>query len=263
MREHRRVLLCALLAALPCLAASALNLHFKEVPPRDMEIASTVRLAWGAGSPLATYRFKLDAPGDWLGGFRYNLNKWSEWGDVRSITYEDFVLEGPYTFTVECRGDGGQTEKISASFSLHFVMPAVMDEGITIDWAKVGRGRTTRERFELLAGEYHQAYLTWSRVYEGERRALKQSWSSDELVQNFSKIIVGKGNSELLKWADKGVAARVSRILAPKMLYDILRQTGVTLVLIYRNQRTNAAAFKTISSYWAWQGYEALAKQAG
>ena len=261
-KKMKGLFCCIFIGVFLCLPAFALSLQFTEAPAGDLEIASKIRFAWAADQQDVQYRYKLDMPGDWMGGISYNVNKWSNWGDYGSIVYDDFIAEGSYTFTVEARTQDGQTAKVARTFRMHFVMPDIRDQGIKINWSRVQQAGSQKEKYQILAEEYHKSYLTWNQIYENERRVLKASWSGDQLISIFEGVIVDKGADELLAWADKGVAASLSKIMAPKTLYDIVKQFGLNVVLMYRNQKTNIAAFSAITSYWAWKGYEKLASQA-
>lgn len=246
---------------LPGILSAQPAVRFTQTPDPENDIATTIMLSWEADEAEVEFRYKLDVPGDWLGGIKYAQDKWSEWGDWRNITYNDFILEGRYNFVVEARKDANSTvSRISTAFSVHFFMPKIFEEAVSIDWRLINAASTHREKLALLANEYKQAYEMWMQKYEAERRALDLTWSGDEFVEKMAAPIVGKASSSLLQWADVGVAASLNKILLPKVLYDIIKQGGLDLVLIYRNVRTNTAAFSALNAYWAWKGYERLAQ---
>lgn len=247
-------------------APSQIGLKFTSPPPKDAEIASNIDIQWKATSPDVRYRFKLDVPGDWQFGLRYAMNKWSEWGTHQSVSYNDFVLEGKYMITVEARTSQGKIEQISAPFHMHFVMPQIRVAGLQIDWRKAVKASTPYEKYSILSNEFLLAHKTWMKIYEAERRALKMSWSGDRLVRELSETVLYKSSEELVKAAEKGSEAFVGKglqkILLPKTVYDIAKSAGRDFVLIYRNKKTNEAAFNAVAAYWAHRGYLKLAEES-
>jgi|GEM_PF-2997387 len=231
------------------------ELRFARAPLTENEIGDTIHLEWTSGVPNAEFRYKLDMPGDWMGGIRYARNKWSPYSTVRQVTFRDFVLEGDYTFTVEDRIG----EKITSRFRMNFVMPDILEEAASIDWNRVRAAPGRAEKFRVLSAEYGQACSAWTARYEAEARKLRLSSDMGEIQRAVSASVVGGGQTLLLRWADQEVSATLGKILAPKLLSDIVNQIGVDFVLLYRNRQTNRAAFSAITACWAAEGYRRLA----
>jgi len=238
------------------------NVWFTQTPPDENDIAIKMTIAWRSDEPDAEYRYKVDMPGNWLGGSKSDYQNWSAWGGWTDITYSDFIQEGKYTFVLEARLRGtGSIRRISTEFNVHFVMPEIYEIPTRIDWAKVNAAKDKFRKYRSLAEEYRHAYDIWIRAYDIERRALDLTWSGDQFIHALSGEVLGKGQRMLLDWADNGVSATVSKILSPKALYDIVKQAGLNLVLIYRNAMANKTAFSALGAYWAWKGYEELARE--
>ena len=235
------------------------RLWFEKNPKKENQLANLIEISWESNKRNIEYRYKIDMPGDWTGGIRYAYQKWSDWGNYTSIQYKKFIIDGKYTFVVEAR-DRNTNKKIrkSIDFNVNFVMPEIYDKGINIDWNKVNAQNSQKKKYKVLSQEYRDAYRIWSQIYESERRILNISYSGDKIINDISGEIVGKGQDLLLNWADKKIAASLSRILWPKLLYDIVKQAGLDFVLIYQNIKTNEAAFKMVTCYWAAESYQRL-----
>jgi hypothetical protein len=238
--------------------------YFTKAPAAVNEIGSVIELEWDSNPRGMEYRYRLDMPGDWTGGIRYAVNKWSEWGADPAVRFEGFVLAGNYRFRVEAR-EAGRRGSVEASteFRMEFVMPEILERASTIDWGKVASGRTEAERLRILSEEYGEACSAFLEVYERERRVLELSLSSDDLMRLVGELIVLDATPATLQHAfNVGAAATVKRVLAPVVLYGIVRQAGLSLVLMYRNARTNRAGFSAIGACWAGRGYAKLAEAA-
>lgn len=143
------VLAVALAAA--CSVTAAPILALRTAPPPEGLIGNVIRADWSSSDGEVQFRFKLDAPGDWMGGLRYALNKWSTWGDWKSVHYSDFVLGGTYILTVEARDKQGEVARIASKTKLQFVEPTVRDAGIKIDWARVRNAGSNKDKYQVLA----------------------------------------------------------------------------------------------------------------
>lgn len=267
LRRINRWLVCGIGIAIIATTALAqsrrqghnqLEIEFVSGPPDRARIWTDVPISWRVrwGSPDVQCRSKLDAPRDWRAGLDYILNKWSEWGAPDgSVTYSNFIEEGDYRFTVQCRSSGQSAEQ-SVRWRMFWEFPEIREEAIRINWEAVTRARTRPERFAILAAEYRQAHEMWMREFEYRSRLLKLTTSPEEIVRKVSANIVGGSAGLLLNWADKPVAKVVSRILSPKLIYDLIHEGMLDLILIYRNGQTNKAASMAIVTAAAAEVFE-------
>lgn len=212
------------------------------------------------------YRTKLDAPGDWLGGIKYLLHKWSDWqtGEGGSVSFTNFILEGNYGFSVQCRNkSAGKESAVSKrSFSVYWEFPEVREEAFNIDWVKVNAAKSQKEKYRILASEYKKSYDIWSQKWEYEYRSLKATTSKEEIIQIIAATLVEKGHDKLLeKAAGMATSKIVNQILLPKTIYEIIKSGFTDLILVYRNVKANTAASMTGFSYAAWQVFEKASRQ--
>lgn len=251
-----------LLSVLFCGTAHAadLGLRFTGTLPGRVGVADSVRFSWVKPGPYVEMRYGIKLP-----GFVYGQQiHWSEWGLANNVVYSGFVADGKYTFTVEARNPSGATQKISHPFFVDFVPPAVFKEAIEIDRKRVLQARSRKEQFEILASEYKKAYHVWSEVYDKRRRKLKASYNPEELVDLFSEITITELPPRFIEeFVDKGVGQAISKLLLPKLVYDITTRAGKTAVLSVLNIKTNAAALKTVYCYKMWKSAEKTAQAAG
>ncbi len=172
-------------------------------------------------------------------------------------------MEGNYRLTVEGRDPFGGKQKISANFQVDFVAPEVLEDAVAIDWQKVRRADGRQAKMRIMAAEYEQAYRVWRKLYNARRRELKASYDPEELVEVFVDTAITEIAPRLVeKYIDKGVGKAMSKLLAAKLLQDILFQAGETATLSVLNIKTNEASLKTIYSYWMWQTAARLSREA-
>lgn len=232
-------------------------------------IYEPLSISWNCVDPESTiasmeYRYKLDAPGDWLGGVKYNINKWSSWinGATNRIIYGDFILEGSYAISVQCRNKktGRESKVVTSKFTVYWEYPELQEEAFIIDWDKVSLAKSEHEKYQILAQEYKSAYLLWNRKFEVELRKLNLTGSSIDYLNIISSELTEEGQILLVKTASKKSAKIISQILFPITIYEIIKGGAVDLILIYRNYEANKASTMTVASYHAWKRFEELAK---
>ena len=239
------------------------DLEFIKTPPRESKAGDKIEFEWVSDSTGDEFRYKLDMPGDWKGGIKYNLNKWSEWGNQRKLFLSDFTLDGKYKLTVEARREWRKENiaRIEYEFEIFNVMPEIYEEAVNINWNRVQAEEELSRKFLILSEEYGQARAMWEEVYERERKVHDLTWSSQDLRNVVGELVAMEGSLLILKEGlSKLAMASVKKLLLPKTIYDILKQTGVDLMLIASNIRTNRAAFSAIRAGWAEAGYKKLWK---
>lgn len=251
-----------LISVLFCGTASAadLGLRFTGNLPDRVGVADSVRFSWVKPGPGVEMRYGLKLPGLIYG----SQPDWSKWGHANNVVYSGFVADGKYTLKVEARNPSGEIQKISHSFYVDFVPPAVFKEGVKIDRKKILQARSRKEKYEIAASEFKKAYHVWSEVYEKRRRKLKDSYNVEELVDLFDEVTITELCPRLIeKYIDTGVGQTVGKVLFPKLIYDITKRAGKTAVLSVLNFQTNAAALRTVYSYKLWKSAEKMAQEAG
>lgn len=235
-------------------------IRFTSKPATQVEIATVVHIGFTSDDTAAQYRYKLDVPNDWLAGVQLYRNKWSTWGAAANIRYSDFIYEGNYTLTVEAKGKGG-TSSASATWRHYFVMPKIMQAAMTIDWKKVQAEKKQSRQFRILAAEYDQMRAAWERQFQGELRALRVTMTPREMLDEVCGTLLEEGSWQLLDAVKFKTPPMVSKVLVLGDLYAIVKQFGISAVMVYRNSRANQAAFTAIAAGWASKGYLDLAKQ--
>ena len=240
-----------------------LLLGFITLPPRQNRVGAAIEFEWMSDYYPDDFRYKLDMPGDWKGGIKYALNKWTEWGNQRKLSLSDFTLDGKYRLTVEARREWNKknTARIEYEFEIFNVMPEIYEEAVNINWDRVRAEEELSQKFLILSEEYGQARAMWQEVYERERKVHDLTWSSQDLMNVAGELVAMEGSLLILKEGlTKLAMASVKKLLLPKTIYDILKQTGVDLMLIAGNIKTNRAAFSAIRAGWAEAGYKKLWK---
>lgn len=248
---------------IPSPAYGQVRIEYSQQPPARVRVMDPVMISWRTTpTDEIECRTKLDVPGDWAGGIRYALNKWSAWGTPgASARFSNFVVEGTYEYEVECRSrDGGRAVNSSLRWQVYWEYPEIREEAFRIDWRRVNGATGRKERLALLADEYRQAHMAYMEQFRYQHRLLKLTTAPDEIVRKVSGGIVGGGQEMLLDWADESTSVVVQRILLPRTVYELLREGLLDLVLIYRNYEANKAASMAIGSYYAWQTYAELAR---
>ncbi len=236
------------------------KVRFTQYPPDELDIAVETTIAWSSEEPDVEFRYKVEVPVDRSEEIEVGHEKWSTWGEGTSATYSDLIREGNYIFILEARRRGAsRTARISTDFGVYFHMPEIYEEPAKIDWDKVNAAVDISEKYRSLSEVYRQACELWMEKYEAERKKLNLTWSGDQFIHTLSGEIIGTGKSLFTDWAKKGESASVSKVLTPKILYGIVKQSGPDPVRIYRNPDANRAAFSALGAYWAWKGYDELA----
>ncbi|MBP9145077.1 MAG: hypothetical protein KBI44_11375 [Thermoanaerobaculia bacterium] len=235
----------------------------KGCPAARTLLATLVEVQWGvpASGPIE-FRYKLDVPGDWMGGLAYAMNKWSDWESTQSVSYRNFVVEGAYRFTVQSRWSGStESAEATCSWQIYWEYPEIREAAMTIDWNRVNAAPDKRERYRLLAEEYGRQSEMALREFDYEVRMLKLTTSPRELVDTVAGAVTEQGNGMLLEWADRSTAAVAGKLLLPKTIYEIVRQGAVDVALVYRNARANAACSKAVVAAYAERFYRELASR--
>ena len=237
------------------------------------KIYSTFKISWKCLDPSVKdpennleSRYRLDVPGDWMGGIKYHVSQWSDYydGNTMSLTINNFIITGEYKITVQCRNK--ITKKVSKAFSKTFIQyweePAIQEEAFNIDWDLANRAPTLKAKYQILAEEYEMAYNMWYRDWQNEADVIKATTSYDKLVLMYTNVLIGKWSKdqmiELLSKSSQGV---VKKVLVYKSIYDLIKQGAFDLILIYRNVQANKAYSMTIVSYYAWKLFEQLANE--
>ncbi len=244
------------------LAQTSPALRFTQLPRPNVEAGEAIVIAWQGASAVIETRYRLLLPhSQALYGVRAGQAAWSEWSSLTSasVSYSGFVVEGEYAFAVAGRKADGTTEQISTTFSVHFVMPATYDAAIRIDWNVIRQASSKAERCDRLAAAYRQQASVYRSLYDYRRRLLKLTVSPDELITSFAEVTVDESLSQLLEWADRGVAVTTGKILLPKLMYDVLKGGSLDLILVFRNVETNMAALGLITAEWAASAYQKCA----
>lgn len=214
----------------------------------------------GYNSSDVEFRYKLDMPGDWLGGIQYANKKWSNWtpGADGNLTYSNFVQEGKYAFVVEFRTKINQ-KKIASStkkFDVYWEYPEIQEEAFTINWNKVKNAATEKDKYNILSQEYFNQYQIWNQKFDYYYRLLKLTKSTDQLVDEVSKNFVETGYFKLLEKSAPSASKVAGKILLPKTIYDIISSGTTDLILIYRNLEANKACSMTVISYAAYKYFK-------
>jgi hypothetical protein len=204
------------------------------------------KISWKCIDPSASMpeyqlqtRYKIDIPGEWIGGIKYNINKWTEFKDGQDdhLIYSDFIIEGQYKISVQCRNKiTGKTSKIiSKTFNLFWEYPEIQEEAFIINWDKVNRAKTEKERYQILAEEYNKSYNLWNQKFEYETRLMKSTISKEEIIQltvgSIGETMTEEALISLLKAPAKSI---VKKILFPKQIYDIIKMGTIDIIIIYR-----------------------------
>lgn len=254
-----RYVICVLLSVLFCGTALAadLGLRFTGQLPDRIGVADSVNFSWEMPDPYVEMRYGIKLP-----GFTYGSQpQWTEWGLANNVVYSGFVAQGKYILTVEARNPSGVTQKISHPFYVDYVPPAVFEEGVKIDRAKIRQAQTPVEKYAIAASEFEKAYHFWSEVYEARRRKLKASYDPEELVDLFNEITITELSPRLIEeFVDKGVGQAMGKLLLPKLVFDITTRAGKTAVLSVLSIHTSAAAVRTVYCYKMWKAAEKKAQ---
>jgi hypothetical protein len=225
-------------------------------------------ISWKCSDPSATVpeyqlqtRYKLDVPGDWMGGIKYNINKWTDYidGNTGRLLFSDFIIEGTYKISVQCRNTltGQESKVFSKTFHLFWEYPEIQEEAFTIDWNKVNNAINEQEKYRILAEEYKQSYLMWNQKFQYELNVRNATISSDELIEMYA-LNVGQELTEdalisLLKKSSQNV---IKQILLPKNVYDMIKLGAVDIILIFRRYHIDKALNMASTSYKAWKLFE-------
>lgn len=268
MVDARRVLLLLTAGGIFLLASAARGaappppVTLRACPPARTLLATPVEIAWGVpASGEIEYRYKLDVPGDWMGGLSYAMNKWSGWETTQSVAYRNFVVEGSYRFTVQAKWRGAsESGEATCAWQIYWEFPEIRDSAMSIDWARVDRAADKKERYRLLAEEYGRQSEMALREFEYEHRMLKLTTSPRELVETVAGTVTEEGRMKMLEWADRSMAVSAQKILLPKTIYELIRQGAVDLALVYRNVRANAACSKAVAAAYAERFYREQAR---
>jgi Mg-chelatase subunit ChlD len=214
------------------------------------------------------YRYKLDVPSDWTGGLIYAYNQWTDWldGSDGHIVFKNFNIEGDYKFVIEFKATKNNKtiargEKV---FKVYLEYPEIEEAELLIDYNKIILAGDMKERYKIAAQEYKKSYLAWNQRFEYQYKLLKLSASIDfidELVKIGVEELTWKFVEEGIKSNSasalaKGATTWLQKVFLPITVYDIIKQCGVNLILIYRNIQANKASIMTAASYKLWKYFE-------
>ena len=231
---------------------AGLPVTFNQAIPPRVKLLETVTISFKVDqSRVSAYRFKLDVPGDWTGGIKYAIFKWSDWTNDtgQSISYSAFEKEGTYKFTVEFRDkSSGRTRKIVKEFQVYWEYPEIRFEAIDIDFHYIRRAPDEKEKYRRAAEEYKKAYDMWMRKFEYEYKMLRLTGNTaEELVQAVSAGIVKKSAHVAL--ANVNAPPVFGHLLSGLTLYSIIKEGYITLATVYRNIEANKAASMAIVTH--------------
>jgi len=219
-------------------------------------------------SKVSEYRFKLDVPGDWTGGIRYAIKKWSDWTtDIQqSIVYSSFEKEGTYKFTIQYKEKpGNKKRKFIKEFKVYWEYPEIRSAAFDIDYDYIDNAPDEKEQYRRAAEEYKKAHDIWMRKFEYEHKVLK-------LTGNTAKDIVLKIARTELEWGVEQslknilhnskhlkhlqLSAKFGTIFTAATVYSIIKEGYKTVATVYRNAKANKAATMAIKSYILYQFYQ-------
>jgi uncharacterized protein (TIGR02145 family) len=230
-------------------------------------------ISWKCTDPSATLpesqlqtRYKLDVPGEWMAGIKYNINKWTDYRDGAEdhVIYDDFILEGTYKISVQCKNKmtGKTTKVISKSFTLYWEYPEIQEEAFNIDFEKASNASSEKEKYLILADEYKKSYILWNQKFEYETQAMHSTISKEELIQKFVGAIGEDLTQEaMLSLLTKSGQKIASKLLTPLQVYELMKLGTIDIILIYRRYKADKALIMAAVSYKAWkflEGYSSL-----
>jgi len=232
---------------------------FLNTIPERIKILDKVDFSFSVNKNLVSkYRFKLDVPGDWLGGIGFNLRKWSDWktDDGTTIVFNNFEKEGNYKFVVEYKLKGEYwTHKITKEIKVYWEYPEIRTEAFNIDYSYINSAPTQKEKYHRAAQEYYKAYQMWYRKFNYEYSIMQlEGHSPKEIVQAISKEIVQKSSEFILNKVGLNIGS--SAILSGLSLYNLIKQGYTDIVLLYRSKKANLASTMTALSYAAYEVYQ-------
>jgi len=242
------------------------------IPSERIRIYDNFNISWKCTDPSAKVqenelqnRYKLDVPGDWMGGIKYNINKWSDYIDGISgnVIYSNFILEGNYRISVQCRNKvtGKESKVFSKAFKVYWEYPEIKEEAFKINWQKVNSTPSQKEKYQLLSEEYKNSYLMWYQKFQYEINAMHTLYTADEIISMVANSINESFTEDaLVSMLKQPSQAIVKRILLTKTIYDIIKLGTTDLILIYRNVQANKALSMAAVSYKAWKLFEKKAK---
>lgn len=219
--------------------------------PNRIKLKDKIDLSFTVNKNIVSeYRYKLDVPGDWLGGIGYALNKWSNWDNNRkeNIFYCSFIKEGTYKFTVEYKDKHtGKRNKISRRFKVYWEYPEIYFGDLTINVFYINSAPNKKEKYRRAAEEYEKAYNTWMKRFEYEYKKLKLTGNTaEEIVQLASNLIVEEAAMEILKKSDKFVFVKLNKFLLPITIYNLIKEGYRTYATVFYNFQANSAALNAI-----------------
>ncbi len=234
-------------------------IRFNYPIPNRIRLLDKVDFSFSVNKNLVSkYRFKLDVPGDWLGGIGFNLSKWSDWktDDGTSIVFNNFEKEGKYKFVVEYKLKGEYwTHKITKEIEVYWEYPEIRTEAFNIDYSYINSAPTQKEKYRRAAQEYYKAYQMWYRKFDYEYHLMHlEGHSPQEIVQAISKEIVQKSSEYILEKVGLNIGSNA--ILSGLSLYELIKQGYKDIVLLYRSKKANLASTMTALSYAAYEVYQ-------
>gem|GEM_PF-4591185 len=232
---------------------------FRNPIPNRIRLLDKVDFSFSVNKNLVSkYRFKLDTPGDWLGGIGFNLLKWSDWktDNGTNIIFNNFKKEGNYKFVVKYKLKGEYwTHKITKEIKVYWEYPEIRTEAFNIDYSYINRAPTQKEKYYRAAQEYYKAYQMWYQKFNYEYNLMHlDGHLPQEIVQAISKEIVQKSSEFILNKVGLNIGS--SAILSGLSLYNIIKQGYTDIVLLYRSKKANLASTMTVLSYAAYEVYQ-------
>lgn len=241
-----------------------------EISKDRAAVYENIEISWICLDPGAPFtyqlqnRYKLDAPADWLSGLKYNITKWAEYkdGNTDHIIYNDFIVEGVYKISVQCRNKmtGIESEVFSKTFTIYWEDPEILEEAFNIDFDRANSAESQKEKYKILAEEYKKAFITWNQKLNYELNLRNATLSTEELFDLIGVSISEAFTQEaLVSLLDKSTQNLVKKILLPLNLYEMIKLGVIDILLIYRRYHIDKAFNMAAVSYKAWKLFESLA----
>ena len=228
--------------------------------PERLKLCEEVNFSFSVDKNQVTaYRYKLDMPGDWLGGFQYAQKKWSDWysNDGQSIVYKNFNIEGKYKFVVEYKLTNNTTKTIDKTVTIYWEYPEIRSTGMKINLPPLSTINSNKDLYKILAKEFKLSYEMWWQRWDYYYNLLKLTTNKETLINTIAGSITEEAYGELVEVSTKRVVYNnFNKLLLPKTIYELIKQGAVDLILIYRNLQANEAATMTAISYGAWKYFE-------
>ncbi|MFW5879350.1 MAG: hypothetical protein ACOCUV_00855, partial [bacterium] len=219
-------------------------IRFKNTIPNRILLADKVNFGFNVDkSKVERFRYKLDMPGDWKGGIRYAVKKWSEWntGSGVSIMMKEFNIEGEYKFVVEYdEKETNKAKSVVKRFKVYWEYPEIRSQAFRVNNGYINSAKTEKEKYRRAAVEYKKSFDMWMKKCEYEHRRLNLAkQSTEEIVELLSETVITTSSGTIISACGGILAAKV--LLGGAALYSLIRQGYTTLAIIYRSGNANLA----------------------